>query len=175
MSGLLFMESDDFTLQQGTKGPIMGHGIPGFSLILFYSTFCDACKSILPVFKRLPGTFNGCSFGIINVSTNKRCVEMSRGTIAPIKYVPYIVLYIQGKPFMVYKGPPDDNEIRNFIREVANSVQKKQQFTSATNEKVKDDPKGTIPAYCTGVPIKGGVKDQVCYLEWDEAYDAKKK
>ena len=37
---------------------------------------------------------------------------------------------------MVYKGPSDENEIKNFVIEVANNVQKKQQFSK---EKVKED------------------------------------
>ena len=125
MSGLLFLTSNDFNIQKGTKGNIMCHRIRGFSLILFYSTSCSHCQTLIPKFKQLPGTIGGCQFGMINVSKNKQCVNMSRSTIAPIKYVPYIVLYINGKPFMVYKGPYVVNEMKRFVLEVAKSVQKK--------------------------------------------------
>jgi hypothetical protein len=165
MSGLLFLSSDDFHIQKGVKGNVMCHGIQGFSLILFYSTHCVHCQTLIPIFKSLPGTIGGCQFGMINVSTNKKCVDMCRDTIAPIKYVPYIVLYINGKPFMVYKGPSDANEIRKFIVEVANNVQKKQQFSK---EVVKNDPKKAIPEYCIGVPLKGD--ENICYLDFCEAY-----
>jgi thioredoxin-like negative regulator of GroEL len=107
---------------------------------------------------------------MINVSTNKSIVEMSRETIAPVKYVPYIVLYINGKPFMVYKGPYDEGEIRNFVVEVANNVQKKQQFSK---EKVKEDKPGELPAYCIGQPLCGN--DKVCYLTFTGAYTEGKK
>lgn len=167
MSGpILFLTSEDFNVQKGSKGDIMCHNIPGFSLILFYSTFCTYCQSFIPIFKRLPGTINGCQFGMINVSTNKAVVQLSQNTIAPIKYVPYIVLYINGKPFMVYKGPSDENEIRNFVVEVANNVQKKQQFSK---EKVKEDAPEGIPAYCIGKPVCGN--DKVCYLNFVSAYN----
>lgn len=168
MSGLLFLTSDDFQLQRGAKGNIMCHGIPGFSLILFYSTHCTHCQTLIPIFKKMPGTINGCQFGMINVSSNRACVQMSKDTIAPVAYVPYIVLYINGRPFMVYKGPYDESEIRRFIVEVANNVQKKQQFSK---DKVKQPAKRGIPEYCTGVPIKGDEK--VCYLEMGTAYPAK--
>lgn len=173
MSGLLFLSSEDFGLQRGVKGDIMCHGIPGYSLILFYSTHCVYCQNLIPVFKKLPGTINGCQFGMINVSTNKACVAMSEKTIAPIKYVPYVMLYIDGKPFMLYKGPPNEDEIRRFILEVANNVQKKQSFSK---EKVKEEAEdGGIPAYTIGKPVVGWGKDQVCYLQMMTAYETKGK
>jgi thiol-disulfide isomerase/thioredoxin len=165
MSGLLFLSSDDFTINKGSKGSILCNSIPGFSLILFYSTQCTYCQTLIPIFKKLPGTIGGCQFGMINVSTNKRCVLMSKNTIAPIKYVPYIVLYIQGKPFMRYNGPHDSSELRRFVIEVANKIKNKQKFTS---DKVKDDGKH-IPAYTIGKPLCGD-ENGVCYLEFKEAY-----
>lgn len=165
MSGLLFLSTEDFTIVKGSKGNIMCHGIPGFSLILFYSTQCVHCQSLIPIFKRLPGTIGGCQFGMINVSSNKGCVKMSRETIAPINFVPYMALYINGKPFMRYNGPHDGGEIRRFVIEVANKVQSKQKFVS---ENVKQNEKG-IPEYTIGHPLCGP-DEKVCYLEFSEAY-----
>jgi hypothetical protein len=168
MSGLLFLSGEDFSINGGTKGSIMCHAIPGFSLILFYSTQCDHCQTLIPIFKKLPGSISGCQFGMINVSTNKTCVRMSKSTISPITYVPYIVLYVEGKPFMSYKGPHESGEIRRFVFEVAQKVQGNQKFS---NEKVKNDPEGRcIPQYTIGRPLYGP-DDKVCYLEFDTAYD----
>jgi thiol-disulfide isomerase/thioredoxin len=163
MSGLLFLNSDDFNIQQGTKGNIMCHNVRGFSLILFYSTHCIHCQGLIPIFKKLPGTIGGCQFGMVNISTNRPCVKMSESTIAPITYVPYIVLYVDGRPFMVYKGPYNSEEICRFVIEVANNIQKKQQFSK---ERVKDSP-NNIPEYCLGKPIGG---EKVCYLDFNNAY-----
>lgn len=169
MSGLLFLSTDDFIVNTSNKGKILCHGIPGFSLILFYSTQCTYCQTLIPIFKRLPGTIGGCQFGMINVSANKQCVKMSKETIAPISYVPYIVLYIQGKPFMRYNGPHDGEEIRRFVIEVANKVQSKQKFST---ENVKEKQKG-IPEFTIGIPLCG--QDGVCYLDFDDAYEDDKK
>ena len=54
MSGLLFLTSDDFYLQQGQSGHIMSTNIQGFSLVLFYSTMCTHCQDLIPIFKALP-------------------------------------------------------------------------------------------------------------------------
>jgi len=174
MSGLLYLSASDFSIQKGSKGNIMCHDIQGFSLILFYSTHCTHCQTLIPIFKRLPGTIGGCQFGMINVSTNKQCIQMSRNTIAPISYVPYIVLYVGGKPFMVYKGPYDGNELTKFVIEVANSLQKKRQF-SASNK--QPQPKGQqrkkIPDFTVGIPVYGDGNDKVCYLDFIEAYPGK--
>lgn len=166
MSGLLFLSSEDFSVSKGTKGNILCHSIPGFSLILFYSTQCTHCQSLIPIFKRLPGTIGGCQFGMINVSVNKQCVRMSKDTVAPITYVPYIVLYINGRPFMRYQGPHDAGEIQKFVLAVAEKVQNKQKFSS---EAVKEDHRGGIPAYTIGHPLCGP-DDNVCYLDFDDAY-----
>ena len=159
MSGLLFLTSDDFNVQRGVKGPIMCTNMQGFSLILFYSTECQHCQSLIPVFKSLPGSVGGCQFGMINVSHNKQCVMMSRNTIAPIKVVPYIVLYINGKPHMRYNGPYVSEEIGRFIVEVAKKVQTQETFEK--DERVKEDPRGGIPAYTIGHPLFGP-DDKVC-------------
>lgn len=166
MSGLLFLSSDDFSIARGTKGNILVNTIPGFSLILFYSTQCQHCQTLIPIFKKLPGTIGGCQFGMINVSTNKNIVRLSKDTVAPITYVPYIVLYINGRPFMRYQGPHDSGEIRRFVFEVAQKVQSKQKFSSDT---VKEDPRGDIPAYTIGHPLYG-LNERVCYLDFSDAY-----
>lgn len=165
MSGLLFLNSDDFYIAKGTKGNILCHSIPGFSLILFYSTQCVHCQNLIPIFKKLPGSIGGCQFGMINVSTNKSCVQMSRDTIAPITFVPYIILYINSRPFMRYQGPHDLNEIKRFVFEISQKMESRQKFSETD---VKEDPRGGIPSYTIGHPLYG--EDNVSYLEFNTAY-----
>lgn len=167
MSGLLFLTADDFQLTNGIKGNIMSTNIPGFSLILFYSTQCNHCQSLIPIFKSLPGTIGGCQFGMINVSHNKKCIMMSRSSIAPIEVVPYIILFINGKPYMRYQGPHSSQEISRFIIEISEKIHPKQNFVK--DDKTIKQPKNGkgIPAYTIGKPICG---NDVCYLEFDDAY-----
>jgi len=164
MSGLLFLSNDDFVLSKGNKGTILCTSIPGFSLILFYSTQCPHCQHLIPIFKKLPGTIGGCQFGMVNVSTNKNCIRMSKDTIAPITYVPYVVLYVNGRPFMRYGGPAELSEIKRFVIDVAQKIETKQKFS---NENVREDPRGRIPAYTIGIPKCEGDE---CYFPFNEAY-----
>jgi hypothetical protein len=166
MSGLLFLTSEDFLVKRGVKGNELVHSIPGFSFILFYSVHCQYCQNFIPVFKKLPGTIAGCQFGMLNVTNNKQLIELSKNTITPIKYVPYMVLYVNSIPYMEYQGPADINNIRNFIIEVANNIEKKQSFTKQ-NVKIENSNNNEIPAYCIGRPICSG---NVCYLDFNKAY-----
>jgi thiol-disulfide isomerase/thioredoxin len=165
MSGLLFLSSDDFVLQKGTKGTILCTSIPGFSLILFYSTQCPHCQKLIPIFKKLPGSIGGCQFGMVNVSTNKNVIKLSKDTIAPITYVPYLAIYINGRPFMKYGGPLLESEIKRFVIEVAQKIETKQKFSS---ENVKEDARGRIPAYTIGIPKCDD--EEECYFPFNEAY-----
>ena len=166
MSGLLFLTHEDFKVISGQNGPVLANSVKGFSLVMFYSTQCGYCKDLIPIFKRLPGTIGGCQFGMINVSTNKNVVAMAKQTVTPLKYVPYIVLYVNGKPFMAYQGPNDETEIRNFVVEVAQKLQKKQQFTPETENKI--ERKNVIPEYTVGIPKN--CDDGVCYLTEESAW-----
>ena len=171
MSGLLFLSSDDFRVLRDQRGALMCHAIPGFSLVLFYSTQCQHCDTLIPIFKKLPRMIvSGCQFGIINVSSNKQCVAMSRGTLSEIKYVPYIVLYVDGRPQMQYKGPADIQEIARFVLEVSKKIKNKQSFTS--NPAVKKDRRSAMPAYTVGKPLYG-IDNKVCYLTNQTAYSDK--
>lgn len=168
MSGLLFLSQDDFSVQRGTKGNVLCTSVRGISLVLFYSTQCVHCQSLIPIFKKLPGNVGGCQFGMINLSHNKKCLIMSKETIAPIKVVPYIILYINGKPYMRYNGPHDPNEIARFIVEVSEKLRNKQTFSNE-DKRVKENPDTGIPDYTTGIPLCGP-DNKVCYLDFNDAY-----
>jgi thiol-disulfide isomerase/thioredoxin len=169
MSALLFLTSSDFSVGRGVDGQVLCVPVSGFSLMLFYSEKCEHCKNLIPIFKKLPGTVGGCQFGMINVNSNRKCIEMAKQTIAPIQYVPYIVMYDNGKPVMTYKGPHEAPLICRFVVEVAQNIRKKQQNYSESGAVIKKDAKSKIPAYTIGHPLCG--KDgKVCYLEFDGAY-----
>lgn len=166
MSGLLFLQACDFSIQSGQRGDIVCNNIKGLSLILMYSTKCQHCQRLIPIFKKLPGSIGGCQFGMINVTTDPDIVLMSRNSISPIKYVPLIILYVNGKPFIRYDGPHTEQDIRSFLIDVSGKLQTKEKFTS---DKIKEN-KNTrdIPDYTVGVPLYGD--EDLFYLEFDEAY-----
>ena len=102
----------------------------------------------------------------MNVSRNNKLVELSKDTIAPLEYVPYIILYTNGKPFMRYEGSSDIESIKNFILDVQKNLKHKEKFTT---NKQKSILKKNIPAYTIGKPISGNGNKR-CYLDFDLAY-----
>ena len=128
MNGLLYLTSEDFspTTQNGKK--MMIHSISGFSLILFYSNHCKFCPEYTSLFKLLPGSVSGCQFGILNVDSNKEFINASKNTISQINYVPFILLYVNGVPFMKYNGPGTIQELSRFIVEVSKNIQQRQKY-----------------------------------------------
>ena len=92
---------------------------------------------------------------------------MSKSTISEIKYVPLLILYIAGKPFIRYDGPHEESEITRFIREVSSKIQSKEKFSKETPKQVNDGNR-KIPAYASGKPLWGDLDD--FYLEFSEAY-----
>tara|TARA_B110000285_G_scaffold235072_1_gene314549 strand:- start:1665 stop:2288 length:624 start_codon:yes stop_codon:yes gene_type:complete len=181
MSGLLFLTADDFTVENGTKGKILCNPIPSFSLVLFYSNQCNHCKTLVPIFKKLPGTIGGCQFGLLNVGTNMKVVQKSKETVTEIQYVPLIILYINGKPFMRYAGKYNQAEIVQFVVSMSKRVQTKEAFVNKNNDTLKpdpavtEDPRGGIPEFSIGKPLKGDGRFNVCYLDFQNAYSKQLK
>lgn len=157
---ILFLTSNDFTLSQGTKGQLLTTKLKGgMSLILFYTTDCEFCKEFVPLFRKLPEYFTyGIKFGIINVSNNKNIIQMSKLTVSPISYVPYVVLFVDGKPFVRYDGPRRLQDIITFLKEMESTLSHKQRFMK-TNTKTY--------SVTFGIPKNA---DDVCYLEFNNAY-----
>lgn len=153
MSGLLFFRSMDFFISKGAQGKVLCHHIPSFSLILFYSTQSEHCSELLSIFKRLPGTIQNCQFGIINISSpdGYNVVKMMRETIHPMKFVPFVILFINGRPAISYNGPRDEKYIRQFVVETANRIQSRKSILN--NGNTPNNKKSKIPDYSLGVPI----------------------
>jgi thioredoxin-like negative regulator of GroEL len=181
MTGLLFLQSNDFKLIDGMKGPIMATQIKGISLVVFYSSKCVHCQKLLPVIKNLCNSIQGCQFGIVNVGNSKECILLSRNTKNPINVVPYVILYINGRPYIRYQGPHTQEDITQFIVEVTTSAAANYNSNENIQNRVTNSDKNNkqyikhgskIPAYCLGHPICGDGED-VCYLEFDGAYDNK--
>ena len=166
MNGLLFLTSDDFYVNETQNGRLLNsHISEGMCLILFYSTQCVHCQKAIPVIKSLPQLIHGCTFGMINVSTNAKVVHLSRTTLSPIQYVPYMILYINGEPAYKYKGSITIQEIQKFIFNISQQVQPKQKFIETID---KDEKK--IPEFTTGIPY---CDENFCYLDFEVAYPKK--
>lgn len=165
MNSLIFLGEKDFTIQQGKKGNILCNNLSGVSLVLFFSKQCVHCGAVFPIFKELSQSMGGCQFALLNVSTYYSVAQMSQKTISPITHVPFIVLYVNGRPFMKYNGAKTYKDISNFVTEVLSRIQSKKNFTTMKIEHEDD-----IPEYSVGIPFNMVCEGEQCYLTFNEAY-----
>ena len=191
-SGIYFLNEDDFILRENTKGKLLGikENFNGLTLLLFYSRECQFCEKLLAQFKQLPSLIMGCKFGMVNINQNPTVVDISKTTISPITYVPDLILYVNGLPYMRYDGPGEIENIKEFIVDIYQKLQKtsflqnqngQHQSSTTENEIQKTtssyaEIENEIPAYSVGKPLCGTSKDAYgkCYLDFDDAYIASK-
>lgn len=157
---ILFLSESNFSVQQGNNGQqiLAIQNIPQTTLVLFYSTECVHCNHIIPIMKQCTSHVKGCDFAMVNLSHHKRIIHQSKSTIAPINYVPLVIMYNHGKPIMRYDGPPEINSLLKFIGDIFKFLSKQSFVNELENE---------IPPYTTGIPV---CNDKVCYLNINDAY-----
>lgn len=204
MSGILFLGNEDFCVRVGEKGNMLCmSGWKGLTLVMFYSKECQFCDNLINKFKQLPTIVNGCKFGMVCVNRNMDVVEKSKNTISPIEYVPDVILFVDGIPYIRYDGPHEIDSIRKFIFTVYERLKKtrfsenQQPQTAVVASSAPQQPnspglthedlrrmqqqqhtirhvQNSIPEYTVGVPVKGEKKDfRRCYLEFKTAYPNK--
>lgn len=200
MSGLLFLTKDDLHLEESSKGGLILCNCVrrGISVVLFYSAHCEHCTKLIPIFKRMPGHITGVQFALSLV--NQAIATLSKKTIAPIQYVPLIILFVNGRPFIRYDGAFTEHEIKSFIIDYGNKISARERDTFQNRQKqavpqqqtynqsyqqqrsqpprqdlygipynVRVDNDHDVPDYISGIGIPK--RDDVTYLEFDEAYN----
>ena len=167
MQSIISLREDDFQLDHGTKGMVMCTGIKGVSLVMFYSMQCPICTQLIPDYKRLPQLVNGCRFCVVNVNQNAGVIDMSAQTIAPIEVVPYIILYINGRPFLQYDDEPSLYKIVSFLQYSLKLIDTKRSFVDRGARVESEIPKYSIAAPYLDFKCS---QDGFCYLTADKAY-----
>jgi thiol-disulfide isomerase/thioredoxin len=174
MNGIYYLTHREHSLvevpsTQGSTGGTqydLDQKLPGLSMVLYYSKSCKFCKDLQPEFLKLNTKVQGVNFALANVSAdNMKIQQMSEASRTPIRYVPYIVIYVNGKYYMEYRGRKDLESMARAIYEISNKIQTGQDFAKG---KVCSNPAGQT-AYCED----GVDDDDVCYLTYDEAYAGK--
>ena len=180
----IFLTNEDFSVEQINSSKLLFSNIKGISVIMFYSTKCGHCQSLIPIFKTLPKMIPNCQFGMVNIDLYKQVIAMSRETIDPIKFVPYIVLYANRRPIIKYSGPHNLNEIARFVAEVSKTLasqqffqQQQQEMMSGKKHPQKEEHR--IPEYTTGIPCSAEhhkndethiSNEDICYVSDLDAY-----
>lgn len=126
--GLQFLTQDNFSLENG--GQKMICDIDGPCIVMFKSETCGHCRTFLPVFTKLANRDSNLTFACINVEQNPKVVRMAKGTKTPIVAVPYFVMYLNGRPYSVYKGKKQPQPFMAFINKMMSKIEESSSIPS---------------------------------------------
>jgi hypothetical protein len=178
-NNIIFLSSNDFFVGEGSKGKVLCTNVKDLILVMFHADLnkCKYCEEALPEFKQLPLAISSCRFALVNLNRNLEIVKMANETIAPFSYVPYMILYVNGRPFIRYDGDRNVKDMADFVIEVIARLKTNtnNNFANAPVKKVKQE--NEIPPYTIAIPYSVVCDDDagVCYLKYDEAYKSGKK
>lgn len=107
-------EPSNFSIQSTPRGPMINlANNNNICTVLFYQESCHLCEPYFKLFQSIECA--DCEFAVFNVSRYAEYAKLSLGTKTPLQYTPYIVVYINGRPYTSYNGPPDEDELKKLI------------------------------------------------------------
>lgn len=167
---LIYLTSNDFYIGEGSQNKkLLCNNLKDLTFVFFHADAdkCAHCEELLPIYKRLPQFIQSCKFGLVNLNKNPDIIKVSVQTVTPLEYVPYLMLYINGRPFLRYDGERNLQELVDFINEVILRLKNKTKFVDNKNALKIEDEK---PGFTTGVPynIICDEENGKCYLKYNE-------
>jgi len=110
---MLDLMPSDFKISPTPKGDVIETNVKGISLVVFYSPDCTHSTAYLQLVNTMNDEY--CTFAKFDISKYSEYTVQSLNTKTPLTYTPYIVIYVNGRPYMSYNGPPDIAEIKRLI------------------------------------------------------------
>ena len=167
------MKTGDFSTDANKS--LMSSIKDGYSLVLFHSTRCPHCESARRILTRLNDTVVGCEFGMINLDENRGIISTANKSNLKIEYVPLFVFFANGTAYMMYAGPLDEGNIRQFIEQVA------QAYADEYTSNNRGGDRRTLIEDFEGCDVNDEVckadyvkRQQGCYVTMAEAYSNRK-
>ena len=171
-SGIIELHAESFKKIKGNRGFVLG--IPNaqnLTLLMFYSIQCTYCDQAMPeleklsrfvIDKNLP-----INIAVCDIMKNKKVIQESADTVDPIKFVPYMPIYLDDKPYLRYNGKKTAEEMLNYLIEVLKRVSTRQKFVQ--RQQVKEEEQSHV-SQAEGVPYNVVCEGDVCYLTQDELF-----
>ena len=164
---MLYLDSKHFQ----TNGNSVNIGVNGFSVVLFYSNNCRHCHTMGDIFDKLDKGLNGVTIAKVLLDDNKDLINTLKQSGVELKYVPFVVFFAKGEPYMIYSGPNELKALTDFIVEVANTYNVETENTNHENNSMtsKQNDSNSFKSTAT----QGcAVNDKNCL---QETYENKKK
>ncbi len=161
---------DHFYLDDGKKGKLLCTTQKDLLFVFFYKgSGCDSCKTMMPAFQQLSKYVPEVKYAIVNVDEQKDVIRQSLKTISPIKYVPYLIIFANSKPFLRYDGGKDLKDMVDFLKDLLQRIPKNVLSTLGSSASAKFESE--VPVFAGGGIPYNVVCDKnsgVCYLTFDD-------
>jgi len=171
-SGIIELHAESFKKMKGNRGFVLG--IPNaqnLTLVMFYSIQCTYCDLAMPELEKLSRFILDnnlpINIAVCDIMKNKKVIQESADTVDPIKFVPYMPIYLDEKPYLRYNGKKTAEEMLNYLIEVLKRVDTRQKFVQ--RQQVKEEER-TQTSQAEGVPYNVVCEGDVCYLTQDELF-----
>jgi len=124
------------------------------AVVLFKIAGDQNCYTMEHIITQLSQKDTNIQWCVVELKNNRDIVNISKTTSTPITYIPYILFYINGKPFSNYTGPNNIQSFSQYINEMIKEINKPRPVKSVQSQASvqKSDldinlsiPKGSIP------------------------------
>ena len=177
-SAIKELHAEHFKKLKGNRGFVLG--IPNaqnLTLVMFYSLQCAYCDQAMPELEKLARFINEndlpITVSVCDIMKNKKIIQESADTVDPIKFVPYMPIYLGEKPYLRYNGKKTAEEMLNYLIEVLKRVDTRQKFVQQKKEPEEDDKRNSNNG--EGIPYNVVNEGDVCYVTQDEIFGGPKK
>jgi thiol-disulfide isomerase/thioredoxin len=177
MSAIRELHAEHFKKMRGNRGFVLG--IPkaqNLTLIMFYSLQCTYCDQAMPELEKLAQFVKEknmpITVAVCDILKNRKIIQESADTVDPIKFVPYMPIYLAEKPYLRYNGKKTAEEMLNYLIEVLKRVDTRQKFVQQRQVAEEEEPRANA---AEGVPYNVVCEGDVCYVTQDEIFGAPKK
>jgi thiol-disulfide isomerase/thioredoxin len=170
-SGIIELHAESFRKIKGNRGYVLG--IPNaqnLTLVMFYSLQCAYCDQAMPELEKLSKFLleNNIpvNIAICDIMKHKTVIQESADTVDPIKFVPYMPIYLGEKPYLRYNGKKTAEEMLNYLIEVLKRVDTRQKFVQSRSQDQEEEQQ----AGPEGIPYNVVCEGDVCYVTQDEIF-----
>jgi len=125
-----FLTDRDFYIDQGQKGKLLCTRRTDMSLVAFHTPACPYCETAKPILAKIADRWkNVLSVRSVNLITYPSIVEMSAYTLAPLRSVPTIILYVNGRPYVMYEGDIVEKDMFEFCEAMVQQLRAQQNMS----------------------------------------------
>ncbi len=101
----------------------MNINVGGLLLVLFKMQGSQESSALESIFAKLPSKNPHVKYAVCDLTYNRNVIDMSRSSTTVIQKPPVIILYVDRKPFALFKGSKDLTSLDRFVINALKALQ----------------------------------------------------